>query len=153
MERVLASGLLVILSVFGLFAQNPVTGNIKGVIIEKLSDKPLEFVNVVVKRKDSNTYAAQTVTDKNGTFAFHGLPAGTYKVIYSFIGFDKTESPEIELSLAQTNQNVGKLYISEASKTLASVEVVGQKSTFVNSIDRKTFNVGQDLMSKNRFCE
>jgi Outer membrane receptor proteins, mostly Fe transport len=148
MGRVLASGLLVILSVFGLFAQNPVKGDIKGVIVEKLSGKPIEFVNVVVKKKDSNTYAAQTVTDKNGLFAFHGLQAGTYKIIYSFIGFDKTESPEVVVSSRQTNLNVGKLYLSETSKTLASVEVVGQKSTFVNAIDRKIFNVGQDLMSK-----
>lgn len=34
------------------------------------------------------------------------------------------------------------------NRSLGQVEVVGQRSTFVNSIDRKTFNVGQDLMSK-----
>ena len=38
--------------------------------------------------------------------------------------------------------------IAESTSTLGEVSVTAQRSTFVNSIDRKTFNVGQDIMSK-----
>jgi outer membrane receptor protein involved in Fe transport len=44
--------------------------------------------------------------------------------------------------------DLGKLYISESTTILGDISVTAQRSTFVNSIDRKTFNVGQDVMSK-----
>ncbi len=44
--------------------------------------------------------------------------------------------------------NLGKLYINETTTSLGEISVTAQRSTFVNSIDRKTFNVGQDVMSK-----
>jgi outer membrane receptor protein involved in Fe transport len=89
-----------------------------------------------------------TITSNRGEFAFDKLPFGTYKVIYSFIGFDKVESPVFALNSKQSKINLGKLYISESTTSLGEVSVTAQRSTFVNSIDRKTFNVGQDVMSK-----
>ena len=121
--------------------------SVKGCIVEKSSGNPLEFATVIVKnRKDS--MIVQSVTDKNGWFVFKGIPMGEYYLSYSFIGFEKIDS--VPLNIKQSNQkiNFGKLYLADAGKTLNQVEVLGQRSTFVNSIDRKTFNVGQDLMSK-----
>ena len=132
---------------FTLHAEMLEPASIKGVIIEKSSGQPLEFATVVVKNK-KDSVINQSVTDKNGFFVFKGVEAGEYKLSYSFIGYDKTDSLRIVIKSAQQRVDLGKLYISEATKTLGQVEVVGQRSTFVNSIDRKTFNVGQDLMSK-----
>lgn len=89
-----------------------------------------------------------TMTNSKGEFLFDKLKNGEYKLIYSFIGFDKIETPVIRISEKQSKVNLGKLYISESSQSLGEVEVTAQRSTFVNSIDRKTFNVGSDLMSK-----
>ena len=52
------------------------------------------------------------------------------------------------LNAKQSKLDLGKLYISESTASLGEVSVTAQRSTFVNSIDRRTFNVGQDVMSK-----
>jgi len=145
--KVLVIGLLLLFNSIGLFAQNPGAGSIKGVIVEK-SDKPLEFVNVMVKNMKDSSMVQGAVTDKHGLFVVEGLPFGEYKIGYSYIGFGETESGVIVLDSKHHRVDMGKLFISESGIILNEVEVIGQKSTFVNSIDRKTFNVGQDLMSK-----
>lgn len=148
MKRISIISLFVFFNFISLFAQKQGTASIKGVIFEKSSDKPLEFANVIIKNKKDSVMVQGTVTDKNGLFKFEGLPYGEFKISYSFIGFDKMESKVIVLDSKQSRVDVGKLYIFETSNSIDGVEVIGQKSTFVNSIDRKTFNVGQDLTSK-----
>jgi len=148
MRNVLVVSLLILININGLFAQKKGIGSIKGFIIEKTSGNPLEFANVVIKNKTDSAYIQGAVTDKDGMFVFEGLPNGEYKIIYSFIGFDETKTPAIVIDSKQSRIELGKLYISETPTAVNEVEVVGQKSTFVNSIDRKTFNVGQDVMSK-----
>ncbi len=133
---------------YGISAEMDGTGSIKGNISEKNAGTYLEFATVVVKDIQDSTSIHGGVTDKNGTFFIGNLPYGQYKLSYSFIGFDKIDLPIISINSKQRNVDLGKLFIVETSKSLDQVEVVGQKSTFVNSIDRKTFNVGQDIMSK-----
>ena len=43
--------------------------------------------------------------------------------------------------------DVGVLWIDDKGQVLNEVVVAGRKSTFVPKLDRKVFNVGQDLMS------
>jgi len=134
MRNVLVVSLLILININGLFAQKKGIGSIKGFIIEKTSGNPLEFANVVIKNKTDSAYILGAVTDKDGMFVFEGLPNGEYKIIYSFIGFDETKTPIIVIDSKQSRIELGKLYISETPTAVNEVEVVGQKSTFVNSI-------------------
>ena len=43
--------------------------------------------------------------------------------------------------------NLGELFLELSFQELNSVEVLGEKSTFTSSIDRKTFNIGKDIMT------
>ena len=139
--------LLICLSTPVFSAEMLEPASIKGCVIEKSSGNPLEFATVIVKNK-KDSIITQSVTDKNGWFVFKGIPMGEYRISYSFIGFEKIDSVPVAIKTINQKINLGKLYITEAGQMLNQVEVVGQRSTFVNSIDRKTFNVGQDLMSK-----
>ena len=131
-----------------LSAQSQGQGSVSGIIIEKTSNKPLEFANVIIKNTSDSTKLLGAITNSKGVFVFDKLPFGNYKVIYSFIGFDKVESPVFVLNSRQNKINLGNLYISESTTSLGEVSVTAQRSTFINSIDRKTFNVGEDVMSK-----
>jgi outer membrane receptor protein involved in Fe transport len=130
------------------FAQKQLLGNVSGMIIEKSSGKPLEFASVIITSKNDSSKVKGTITDSKGGFVFEELSPGKYTVSYSFIGFDKVETPVFSLDSKQNKTNLGKLYLSESNQALGEVEIIGKKSTFVSSIDRKTFNVGEDLMSK-----
>jgi outer membrane receptor protein involved in Fe transport len=134
-------------SVSGVSAQQG-QGSVTGIIIEKTSNLPLEFANVIIRSNADSSKFQGTVTGSKGEFTFENLALGEYRVIYSFIGFDKIETPLFTLNSNKSKINLGKLYISESTATLGDVSVTAQRSTFINSIDRKTFNVGQDVMSK-----
>ncbi len=148
MNKFLLIAGFIILSAVNLLAQKQVQGSVSGTIIEKLSGNPLEFAHVILKKSNDSTIVQGTVTDNKGKFVLEKVPVGEYKISYSFIGFGKVETPVFVIDSKQPKIILGKLYISETSKTLGEVEVTGHKSTFVNSIDRKTLNVGEDLMSK-----
>lgn len=139
---------MVLLSVLNLMAQKQESGNVSGIIIEKSSNKPLEFATVIIRSDTDSTLNQGTVTGKKGEFTFNNLVFGAYKLIYSFIGFEKVETPVFYLNADRIKYNLGKLYISASTTMLGDVSVTVQRSTFDNSIDRRTFNVGQDVMSK-----
>jgi hypothetical protein len=148
MRNVITAFIFLMFYFINLSAQPQGLGVVSGIIIEKSSNKPLEFANVIIKNTANSSKFQGAITNKKGEFIFEKLPFGNYKVIYSFIGFDKVESPVFFLNPKQSKINLGKLYISESTTSLGEISVTAQRSTFVNSIDRKTFNVGQDVMSK-----
>lgn len=131
-----------------LVAQKPVRGSISGTVIEKNSNQPLEFTQVTLKKVNDASFLQGTVTDKKGTFRFDQVAVGEYIVSYSFIGYEKVDAPAVSVTAKRLKIDLGILLLSESNQNLAEVEVTGRKSTYVNSIDRKTFNVGEDLMSQ-----
>jgi len=139
---------ILVTSILNVYSQKPIQGSISGIIIEKSSDKPLEFAQVILKKAQDSAFVQGTVSDRKGRFLFEKIVGGEYRIFYSFIGFESMKTAAFKTNPDLTRLNLGKLYISETAKTLNEVEVTGRKSTFVNSIDRKTFNVGEDLMSK-----
>lgn len=113
-----------------------------------MSDKPLEFATVIIRSNADSTLSQGTVTGKKGEFTFNNLAYGEYRITYSFIGFEKIETPAFSINAKKNKLDLGKLYIAESTTMIGDVSVTSQRSTFVNSIDRRTFNVGQDVMSK-----
>jgi outer membrane receptor protein involved in Fe transport len=148
MKKTIAVFSIILVSVLTISAQQQGQGSVTGIIIEKTSNKPLEFANIIIRNNNDSSKFQGTVTGSKGEFTFDKLPFGDYKIIYSFIGFDKVQTPVFVLNSRQNKLNFGKLYISESTATLGEISVTAERSTFVNSIDRKTFNVGQDIMSK-----
>ena len=140
--------LFIVLNTLNLIALNSDQGKITGTIVDKSTGVPLEFANVTLKNATNYAIILGTVTGSKGDFNFDKLPIGKYRLSYSFIGFETKELPVITIDSKQNKVLLGKLYISEVNSTLGEVAITGKKSTFVNSIDRKTFNVGEDLMSK-----
>jgi outer membrane receptor protein involved in Fe transport len=123
-------------------------GRVNGFIVEKSTNNTVEFATVLLIKDIDSTQIQNTVTNAKGYFEFKNIAEGKYKVSYSFIGFTKAKSQTIEINAANKTIKLDKLYLEDASVNLNTVEIVGQKSTFETSIDRKTYNVGQDIMSK-----
>ena len=148
MKNFVAVFTILFLWLINLSAQQQKQGSASGIVIEKTTNSPLEFATVIIKSNTDSTFSQGTVTGKKGEFIFNNLAYGDYRLIYSFIGFDNVETPVFFLNSKRSKIDLGKLFISESTTVLGDISVVAQRSTFVNSIDRRTFNVGQDVMSK-----
>jgi len=131
-----------------LVAQNHSTGSILGTILIESTKKPLEFVNVVVLNQSDSTLVTGAVTDNKGKFEIDNVPIGTYFIKYSLLGFEEKQSLNFNIDNKQKEMDFGKINLKETALNVSGVTVTSQRTTLVNSIDRKVYNVQQDILSK-----
>jgi outer membrane receptor protein involved in Fe transport len=140
--------LLFVLTVSNLSAQKPSKGTITGIVVDKLNNQPIEFANVVLQKESDNTQISGTTTDAKGKFSFDKIADGKYKIVYSFIGYEQQETPVVSIADKSRAVNIGSLALAVSSQQIKDVVVVGERATYTNSIDRKVFNVGKDVIGK-----
>jgi len=131
-----------------LIAQNESGGTIRGQVVEESQKRPLPFVNVLLERTSDSTLVTGTATDKNGKFVFLEVEVGEYFCRCSLIGYRAKLTVPILIDAQHRNADLGRLGLRETAVNLDEVLVTGQKALQNNAIDRKIYNVDQDLMSK-----
>ena len=144
-KRLLLLFMLMIIFRVTLIAQINAT-SVTGIVTDKLNKKPIEFATVQLLNVSDSAVVTSTVTDKKGKFMLSGIAVGQYILQFSFIGYEKNRQP-VSLSNGQ-NLNAGRIEISSLTKNLDEVTVNARKSTLNTSIDRKIYNVSQDIMAQ-----
>jgi outer membrane receptor protein involved in Fe transport len=143
---------ILLLSFFSSFsllkAQNStqaalVFGNIYGKVIDKNSKQPIPYVNISVKLEGKIITGG--ITQDNGSFIIKNLELKEYTVEFQFIGYKKQIIP-VNLK-TNKNVNLNTISLEEEAVQLEGVEIVKEKSTYEQKIDRKIINVGKDLIS------
>lgn len=134
---------VLILSIPPLVAQNQPTV-ISGQVVEGQSQQPLEYATVKLLDADTEQLLTGTTTDADGTFALETDQENVYLEV-GFIGFVTTK-------ITALNRRNGKAYVgtvalAEDTETLDEVLVRGEKSQTEFKLDKRVFNVGQDLSS------
>lgn len=84
------------------------------------------------------------ITNAKGEFGVEVKP-GIYNIKIEFISFKPTEIKEKKLV---ENTNLGTIALDEDATQLNQVEVRAEKSTVEIKLDKKVYNVGQDLIVK-----
>ncbi len=106
---------------------------------DQQTGKPLEFATVELLQLPDSLLLQTTITDKKGRFEFKTSDSN-HAVRYSFIGYEvKTYSV--------TNADPLKLFLSTSSTNMEAVTVTAARKAFAANIDRKVYDVAQDLMS------
>ncbi|TDE04631.1 outer membrane beta-barrel family protein [Flavobacterium hiemivividum] len=122
--------------------ENP--GSITGKVVDKNSNETLPYVNVIVKEGDK--FVTGGITSEKGIFYIKNLDLKNYTVEIQFMGY-KTISTAVTLSTDKKNADLGTFALKEDAIELKGVDVVSEKSTIEQKIDRKIINVGKDLIS------
>jgi outer membrane receptor protein involved in Fe transport len=131
-----------------VFGQGRTSGSVSGVVKADSTNRPLEFVNVIVLHQSDSSLVTGTVTDSKGKFEINNLPGGDYLLTYSLLGFKETHPTAFKIDARRSTLSVGTVLMTETALSLGGVTVTSQKVTFNTAIDRKVFNVQQDIMSK-----
>lgn len=134
-------GLILIPSL--LFAQKSGI-EITGKVVESASRQPVEFATVLIA--DSGTEAAITgvTTDVDGAFRIETAASGFY-VQVSFIGFETLVITDFQV--VDGTIDLGTIVLSGEGQTLGEVVVRADRSTTEFKLDKRVFNVGEDLSS------
>ena len=136
--------LLLLVGVLAPFAALMAQGSVRGKIVDKATSEPIEFVNVVVTPKGSDSMAGGAITDVDGVFRVEGLKYGSYVLTISYIGYQNA-TREFTLSASAKNANYRQIALEEDAQTLGEVEVTGIRSQMKFEIDKKVFNVDQAI--------
>lgn len=86
--------LLIIVLSLDAFAQQ---GTIKGRIYNAKTNEPIEFANILIQ----GTTIGST-SDLDGNYIFTGIDPGFFRLVVSFVGFETTVSPEVQVQGNQT---------------------------------------------------
>ncbi len=149
MKRVLLLFTLFLCSVFAsnLFANNntePPIGSISGTIVDNALNQPVAYAAIVIKSEDGSKTITGGITTENGTFEIKKLPEGSFILEVQFIGY-KTHSQKLVITKKNRKVDVGTITLMEETEELSEVEVVAERTTIEQRVDRKVINVGKDL--------
>lgn len=132
-------------------AQNS-KGSVSGIVVGKNSHLPIEYATVVLRDGATKKIITGVVTDSLGQFNIPDIKYGSYNVKCSYIGFSDYTSQVIKLSSQNSRIKLGKIALNDSGEMLNEVVVAGRRSTYVQSIDKKIFNVGSDISSASGSC-
>lgn len=138
--RFLMTALLLGLT-YQLFAQK-----ITGRIVDANTKDALEFVNIALFKDGSDKLIKGATSDEQGTFALDEIEKGNYELRISFVGYGTLHLPVV-LTAKKPSVNLGNISLTEDSKVLKEVQVTGQRSQMKFEVDKKVFNVDQNIAS------
>ena len=128
----------------------PAIGVFQGSIKDSTSMKPIEYASVSLVDLEHNELVTGGLSDKNGSVNITEIPLGKYIAVIEFMGYKKKEIGPFNIFPGEgggIRQNFGEVKMSISSLNMATVDVYGEESTFIQTIDKKIFNVGRDLSS------
>nr|MBI1228978.1 TonB-dependent receptor [Cytophagales bacterium] len=130
-----------ILALHGVQAQDI---EVTGKVVDQASQSPIEFATVKLLDKTSGELLAGTTTQADGTLLLVTKRAD-FLLEISFMGFLTREIRDFQLE--NSTINLGTISLETDAKLMDEVVVRGEKSTTEFQLDKRVFNVGQDLSS------
>jgi outer membrane receptor protein involved in Fe transport len=130
------------------FAQDgqggPPATTVIGQVIDKASAQPVEYATVAVIRPSDNAVLDGTTTDEEGRFEIRAR-GKDIAIEVSFIGYESLII--MEVSWTGNTADLGQIYLGADAQMLDEVVVRAEKSSTEFRLDKRVFNVGQDLSS------
>ncbi len=121
--------------------------DISGTVVEK-GKQPVEFASVLVLSLPDSADAGAAITDNKGRFILENIKPGNYILRITFIGLNPRHSNPFTIDGQQKKLLLGQFELTGGARQLDEVVVAGRKSMMNTSIDRKVYNVDQDIMNK-----
>ncbi|AWH86493.1 TonB-dependent receptor [Flavobacterium album] len=139
--------LLFLFSTVIAFAQGRPGGSngvkVTGKVIEQDTKLPLEFATVTIQTPDNVTVNG-ALTDAKGEYTVT-VPPGTYNIKFDFISFKSAVISGKEI-IAETN--LGTMVMAPDATLLKDVEITAERSTVDIKLDKRVYNIGNDMMVK-----
>ncbi|WP_207432236.1 TonB-dependent receptor domain-containing protein [Sabulibacter ruber] len=132
-----------------VFSFSYTTAQAQGKITGKLQDattkQPVGYATAALLAGADSSIVASALVDGDGSFEIAPVSAGRYHLKVSFVGYATRVVPNIQVTAAKPNVDLGVVAFRSASQQLRAVEVVGQRAQVEYGLDRRVYNVGQDL--------
>lgn len=115
-----------------------------GALKDGKSKTELPFVNVIIKSDPDRAFISGTVTTEDGRFVLNNVSPGNYILEISIVGYTHIERPLLVGKLSQY-LDLGIIELEEVATALNEVVVTGTRDAVVETLDKKTFNVADNI--------
>jgi outer membrane receptor protein involved in Fe transport len=119
-----------------------------GAVIDGETNQPVEFANIALINPETQKPVDGTVCDDKGKFTLNKIPAGTYTVVVSFIGYESQTIAGVTIPDKREDINLGLIKLSTGAKVLNEVTVTGQKQLLEEKVDRLVYNAENDQTAR-----
>lgn len=109
-------------------AQSP-AGSVKGLVVDAASKQPLIGVNILVQ---AEIYGA--ASNMSGRYNISGIPAGTYNIIFRYIGYEKHIATDVTVKPGRITQ----LDVDLRDSIVNGAEVIVTDEYFQKNFDQPT---------------
>ena len=129
----------------------PKIGQVYGTVVDSVTSEPIPYASISIINSRSNTILTGGISDARGIFHIKEIALGRHKVIVEYIGYEKKElGPYTFLPFGKNNQteyNLEKISLNQTSLQMAGVEVEGERPLFVQTAEKRIFNVERNSLS------
>lgn len=115
-----------------------------GVTTDAENGERLPFVNVRLTRPGQTHIIQATTTGDDGSFTLKNIAAGKYELSLTYVGYATLKMP-LTLAASDKRRDLGTLSMKGSSTSLDEATVTAEKSAIRLEVDRKSYNVAQDL--------
>ena len=117
----------------------PIT--ISGTVFDKETGQPLEYATLVLQSVRRPEMVTGGISGLDGKFSVETTP-GQYNVRVEYLSYKTFELKE---QTYRSSVDLGNIQLEIDAQQLADVVVVGERTTVELRLDKKVYNVGQDL--------
>jgi len=129
---------------------------LKGTVQDLDSSLPLEFATLSLFNSSDSTLVSGALTEPGGGFELT-VPVGRYYGLVEFIGYEnKLVDITFDREAMRANRGVvdlGTIMLANGAIQLDGVEITAERSETVMALDKRIFNVGQDLANRGGTAE
>ena len=126
----------------------PAIGTVQGTVTDSTTGKPIEYASISLIDNHNGAIVTGALSKKDGSFSVREIPLGEYIVLIEFIGYAKKEIGPLNIFFGENGsiQNfIGEVPLKISSVNLDAVEVIGDESQFIQTVDKQIFKVGKNL--------
>lgn len=120
---------------------------ITGTVTDRNNGERIGYATIGLKPEGNETQGKAAISSDDGTFTFKQVAPGKYTLTASLLGYEDA-AKEITINDENDNHRHVEIKMTPTANTLDEVNVIGQKSQMRLEIDRKVFDVEQDIASK-----
>lgn len=117
---------------------------VKGKVADSALSAALHTVSISIYNSETKTLVTGGLTEEDGTFIIE-LNYGSYYAEAEFIGYKPYRSAAFQITKEQQQFDLGIIHLPANANDLNDVTVRAEKSSMKLTLDKKIFNVGQDL--------
>lgn len=123
----------------------PAIGTVIGIVSDSVTNQNIEYASVAILSLPDSTVKGGGVTGKDGSFSVAKLPPGKFMIRITFMGYDTWFSKPFVISMSAQQYDAGAIKVSPTAAELTAVEITAERSDYTNSIDKKVYDVDQNI--------